>query len=322
MTQTSPVETVLDRRQLRRKLTRWRLVAVGLAVIAILVAVGRFGGDVGSLTPHIARIEISGLITGDRDTLKLIKSIDESKATAVLVQVSSPGGTVTGSEHIFDELRRIAQKRPVVAVVDTMAASGGYIVALGADHIVADGNSLIGSIGVLFQIPNVSKLLDTVGVKVETIKSSPLKAAPNGLEPTSDAARAAIDALVVDSYSWFKTVVKERRTLNDAQLAAVSDGRVFTGRQGMDLKLIDEFGGEREAVAWLERERGVAKGLPVKEYKKSTVGKPFNLFSAAASIAGLAGGEHFERLASQIENVQGQAGLDGLLAIWHVGRDQ
>lgn len=318
----SSVETVLDRRQLRRKLTRWRVAALGLAVIVILVAAGRFAGDAGTLTPHIARIEIGGLITGDRDTLKLIKSAEDSKAAALIVQVASPGGTVTGSEHIYDELRRVAAKKPVVAVVDTMAASGGYIVALGADHIVADGNSLIGSIGVLFQFPNVSKLLDTIGVKVETIKSSPLKAAPNGLEPTSDAAKAAIDALVLDSYSWFKGIVKQRRNLNDDELAAVSDGRVFTGRQSMGLKLIDEFGGEREAIAWLEKERNVAKGLPVKELKKNSVGKPFNLFSAGAAVATWFGLESADTFASQLKNVQGQAALDGLLAIWHVGRDQ
>lgn len=162
-------------------------------------------------------------------------------------------------------------------------------------------------------------MLDTLGVKVETIKSSPLKAAPNGLEPTSDAARAAIDALVVDSYSWFKGLVKERRNLSDTELAAVSDGRVFTGRQSKGLKLVDEFGGEREAVAWLEKERGVAKGLPVRELKKNTVGKPFNLFSAAAAWLGI---EPLDTLASQFKNIQGQAALDGLLAIWHVGRDQ
>ena len=239
----------------------------------------------------------------------------------MVVEVSSPGGTVTGSEHIYDALRRIAKKKPVVAVVDTMAASGGYIVALGADHIVADGNSLVGSIGVLFQFPNVSKLLDTIGVKVETIKSSPLKAAPNGLEPTSDAAKAAIDALVVDSFSWFKSLVKTRRNLNDFELAAVSDGRVFTGRQAKNLKLVDDFGGEREGVAWLESERGVVKGLPVREWKRDAVGKPFNLFSAAAGIAGLLGLDPMGALASRVD-VQGSAALDGLLAIWHVGRDQ
>ncbi len=178
MTQATPVETVLDRRQLRRKLTRWRLGALGLGIVAILALASRFDSEAGHIAPHIARLEINGLITGDRDTLKLIKSVEDSKAAAVIVEIASPGGTVTGSEHIYDELRRLAAKKPVVAVVDSMAASGGYIVAMGADRIVADGNSLVGSIGVLFQFPNVSKLLDTVGVKVETIKSSPLKAAP------------------------------------------------------------------------------------------------------------------------------------------------
>ena len=106
-----------------------------------------------------------------------------------------------------------AKKKPVVAVVDSLAASGGYIVALGGDRIFAGDNALVGSIGVLFEFPNFAKLLDTVGVEVETIKSSPLKASPNGFEPTSEAARAAINSLVVNSYDWFKEIVKDRRKL-------------------------------------------------------------------------------------------------------------
>ena len=273
MTQTTPVETILDRRQLRRKLTFWRLAALAVGVVALLALAARFSGESAHLTPHIARINISGVITGDRETLKLIKDVGESKASALIVEIASPGGTVTGSEKIYDELRLLAAKKPVVAVVDTMAASGGYIVALGADRIFADANSLVGSIGVLFEFPNVSKLLDTVGVKVETIKSSPLKAAPNGLEPTSEEARAAINSVVVDSYGWFKGLVKERRQLSDSELAVVSDGRIFTAHQGRPLKLVDAFGGEREAVAWLEAERGLPKGLTVKEWKKPEFGQ-------------------------------------------------
>ncbi len=166
MTQNTPVETILDRRQLRRKLTFWRLAALGALVLAVVALAARFGGAPSHLAPHIARIDISGLITGDRETLKLIKDVGESKASAVIVEISSPGGTVTGSEHIYDELRRLSAKKPVIAVVDSMAASGAYIVALGTDRIFADSNSLVGSIGVLFEFPNVSKLLDTIGVKV------------------------------------------------------------------------------------------------------------------------------------------------------------
>src|SRR5262249_2092064 len=153
-------------------------------------------------------------------------------------------------------------KKPVVAVVGTMAASGAYVAALGADHIIARQTSLVGSIGVLFQIPNVSNLLDKVRVKMEEIKSSPLKAAPNGLEPTSPEARAAIAVLVADSYDGFKALVKDRRGMTDEQLAAIDDGRVFTGRQGLNLKLVDAIGGEREAIAWLETEKKVPAHLP------------------------------------------------------------
>ncbi len=318
MTQTTPVETILDRRQLRRKLTFWRLAALGVGVVALIALAGRFGGETSHLTPHIARIEISGVITGDRETLKLIKDVANSKATALIVEISSPGGTVTGSEHIYDELRRAAEKKPVVAVVESMAASGGYIVAMGTDRIFADSNSLVGSIGVLFEFPNVSKLLDTIGVKVETIKSSPLKASPNGFEPTSEAARAAIDSLVLDSYGWFKGVVKERRHMSDSELAVVTDGRVFTARQGLPLKLVDAFGGEREAVAWLESERGIAKSLPVREWKKPSTVNNLGIFSLAGQAAAALGFSQAADLASRMENAEAGAALDGLLAIWHV----
>ena len=140
---------------------------------------------------------------------------------------------------------RLRASKPTVVVVDGLAASGGYIAALGADHIVAGETALVGSIGVLFQYPNVSDLLKTIGVQVETIKSSPLKAAPSGFEPTSPEARKAVEEIVMDSYAWFKGLVQERRNLDDAALAKVSDGRVFTGRQGLALKLVDELGGER-----------------------------------------------------------------------------
>ncbi len=311
-------EYFLDRRNLRRKVTFWRFVAFGVVTLSILAVGMKFGGPTSTLSPHIARFDVNGLITGDRDTLQLIKDIGESKAAAVIVDISSPGGTVTGSERIYDELRRLSAKKPVVAVVGSLAASGAYIAALGADRIFAGNNSLVGSIGVLFEFPNVAKLLDNVGVKVETIKSSPLKAAPNGFEPTSDAARAAINNLVVDSYAWFKALVKERRQLTDAELNAVADGRVFTGHQGMPLKLIDAIGQERDAVAWLESERGVAKGLSVKEWKKKGAVNNLGLFSLASGFASAMG---FERIAQALQTAghsSHDAALDGLLAIWQV----
>ena len=322
MTHQTPTETILDRRRLRRKVTFWRLAALAIGVVAIIALAGRLAGQSAHIAPHIARIDISGVITGDRETLKMLKDIGESNASALIVNIASPGGTVTGSEHIYDELRRIAAKKPVVAVVDTMAASGGYIVAMGTDQIFADSNSLVGSIGVLFEFPNVSKLLDTIGVRVETIKSSPLKAAPNGFEPTSEAARSAIDSIVIDSYGWFKGVVKERRHMTDAEVATVSDGRIFTARQGLPLKLIDAYGGEREAVAWLEEKRGVVKGLHVQEWKKQSVINRFGIFSLASNAAYLLGFTAAANFLENAGNASAVKGLDGLLAIWQVdGRE-
>ena len=164
---------------------------------------------------------------------------------------------------------RLKEQKPLVVVVDGVAASGGYITAIAADHIIAMETSLIGSIGVLFQYPNVADLLKTLGIKVEEIKSSPLKAAPNGFEPTSPEARAAIEAIVSDSYAWFRGIVKARRHLDDAGLERVADGRVFTGRQGVALKLIDEIGDERAALAWLAKEKNIDPKTPVRDYRSA-----------------------------------------------------
>lgn len=310
---------IVDRRILRRKLTFWRVVTIAV-LAAVVVALGlQFG--VGDTKPgrHIARLAIEGVITGDKDTLKLIRDIGNSRSVeALIVTIESPGGTTTGAERLFKELRATSEKKPVVAVIGTMAASGGYIAALGADQIFAEGNSLVGSIGVLFQYPNFAKLLETVGVSMESVKSSPLKAAPSGFEPTSPEARAAIATLVADSFNWFKELVGNRRQLNEAELAKVSDGRVFTGRQSLDLKLVDALGGEREAIAWLERERKLEKGMPVRDWKKDRSLERLGILGVSlAALQGL--GLH--ELAAPLERIAKMGDvrlLDGLVSVWQV----
>lgn len=308
---------LVDRRALMARLRRWRFISV-LALLAglLLAALGLSQGS-GSLvpTPIIARLKIEGLIADDADMLRLIDAVRNSKAAAVLVEIDSPGGTTTGAEKLFLELRHLAEAKPVVTVLGTLAASGGYIAALAGDHVVAERNSLVGSIGVLFQYPNFSHLLDTVGVKVEEVKSSPLKAAPNGFEPTSPEARKAIADLVADSYDWFKNLVKTRRSLSDAELQNVSDGRVFTGHQAIGLKLVDELGGEREAVEWLVREKNIKANLPIVDWKKERVVNVMGLFSVI---------DGFLRLGTQIglwpavKSLSDPSSItpQGLLALW------
>jgi len=204
-------------------------------------------------------------------------------------------------------------------VVEGLAASGGYIAALASDHIVAQQSSLVCSIGVLFQFPNFTDLMKTVGVKVEEVKSSPLKAAPNGFEPTSPEARAALDALVKDSYAWFRGLVKERRGMDDALLEKVADGRVFTGRQAVELKLIDQLGDEKTAVAWLVAEKKIKSDLPVHDFKLSPRFGDLTFLRTAASITLDALG--LGLVARQIEQAGvaqavDRLGLDGMLALW------
>jgi protease-4 len=202
-----------------------------------------------------------------------------------------------------------------VAFVDGTAASGGYITAIAADHIVARDTSLVGSIGVLFQYPDMSGLLDHVGVKVEAVKSSPLKAEPSGFRPTSPEAREALQSVVDDTYAWFKRLVQERRRMNEAELATVSTGQVFTGHQGVPLKLVDALGTERDAVAWLEREKGVGRDLPVRTWEPRG-NRDFSLFAMAATGADLVGFEGFGETLRQASAAAGKARLDGLLALW------
>ncbi len=317
-----PIEPnyLVDRRGLQRRLSFWRIAAIALLIVAIAVAGLRMSGSFAplNLTPHIARLSIQGVITGDRGTLKLIDEIEKSSADGVLISIESPGGTTTGSERLYEAIRKLAAKKPTVAVVGTVAASGAYIAAIGADRIVARGNSLVGSIGVLVQYPNFAKLLDTVGVKMEAVKSSPLKAEPSGYEPTSPEVHAALESLVAVSYAWFKDLVRDRRILNENELANVDNGRVFTGRQSMNLKLIDQIGGETEAVDWLEREKGVPKGLPIRDWKLDRSLERLGLFGMSARLAEALGLPGLADFLDRSQTLGDARLLDGLVSIWQV----
>jgi protease IV len=318
-------DTIVDRRRMRRKLTYWRVFAILFAICAV-VAVGaalRVPGTsllTGQPGGSIARVSITGLIRSDQKRVEALERLGKSRARAVIVHINSPGGTTSGSEQLHDSLMRLKEQKPLVVVVDGLAASGGYITALAADHIVALDTSLVGSIGVLFQYPNVTDLLKTLGVKVEEIKSSPLKAAPNGYEPTSPEARAAIEAIVSDSYAWFRGMVKARRQLDDATLERVADGRVFTGRQGIALKLVDELGDEKTAVAWLAKEKNIDPKTPVRDYRlHDRFGDLPFLHTAVVATLDVVGLGTFARRLEEWGAVQAmeRLNLDGLLALWH-----
>jgi protease-4 len=315
---------IVDRRRMRRKLTFWRIFAIALAVVAVVgLAVSmRSPGEglVSGAGPYIARVSIDGLIRGDRDRVEALEKLGRSSARAVIIHINSPGGTTGGSEQLHDALQRLKAQKPMVVVIEGLAASGGYIAAIASDHIVAQSSALVGSIGVLFQYPNFTELLKTVGVKVEEIKSTPLKAAPSPFEPSSPEARAAIEAIVMDSYDWFRDLVRDSRKLDAAELARVTDGRVFTGRQGLELKLVDELGDEKQALAWLAKEKGIDPKTRVRDYQLDPRFGDLPFLHVAAAVVLDAVG--LTSVARRIETwgtvrAMESLNLDGLLALWH-----
>jgi protease-4 len=316
-------DLIVDRRRMRRKLTFWRVFAVLVALIAIgaLAAALAPRGIPAPGRTQIARVNITGLIRNDAERVRSLTDLSKARyVRAVIVHVDSPGGTVAGSEQLYHSLRQVARDKPTVVVVDGLAASGGYIAAMSSDHVVAQDTSLVGSIGVLFQYPNVADLLKTIGVQVETVRSTPLKAAPNGFEPTSPEAKAAMEAIVMDTYAWFKDMVQDRRKLAGEGLDKVVDGRVFTGRQAIALKLIDQIGDEQTAIDWLAKEKGIDAKLPVREWRLNPRLSDLSfLHLATATVLDAVGLTGLAQRFTDTGSVQAleRLNLDGLLALWH-----
>ncbi len=311
------VDQIVERRRLRRRVSFWRITAL-ILVAAVILAVGYRVSGIGATktSVHVARVNLNGMILGSDKREKMFEEIGKSGATAVLIEIDSPGGGVTASEELYNDIRALSAKKPVVAVVGSVAASGGYIAALAADRIIARQTSLTGSIGVLAQYPEVSGLLTNLGIKVEEVKSAPLKAAPNMTSPTTPEARAALESLIMDSFAWFKGIVSERRNLNGEALDKIADGRAFTGRQALELGLIDQIGGNTEARAWLQQTKGISTSLPVRDWEPSG-GTLSELGLARSTIAGLADALGFPVIAQQLRGSVDLHALDGLVAIWH-----
>jgi protease-4 len=310
-------DALADRRRLKRRLGLWRIVAALLAVVVLAAVAVRFGafGGLDLDRPHVARLSVQGMIVPDRTFLELVDKVAKSEAVkGVIVAVDSPGGATSGGEALYAAVRGLAGKKPTVAYIGSLGTSAGYMTAIAADHVVARGSALTGSIGVLMQWPDVSKLMDTVGVRMEEIKSSPMKAEPSPFKPTSPEGRAMLDRAIRDSYEWFVGLVAERRGLSSADAHAVADGRVVTGRQALALKLIDAIGEESVARDWLTTAKSVDKDLPIRDWKPKPAMSTWPLAEAAAEAVtrGVLAAFGLER------QLASHRPLDGLRSDWHL----
>ncbi|MGD9480021.1 signal peptide peptidase SppA [Shinella sp. G-2] len=308
---------IADRRQLRRKLTFWRVAAILIALIALFAAASwKWSGS--QPVDHIARVKISGIIQDDSELLERLDRIARNdRVKALVVTISSPGGTTYGGEVLFKALRKVAEKKPVVSDVRTLAASAGYMIATAGDTIIAGESSITGSIGVIFQYPQMKDLMDKLGVSLEEIKSAPLKAEPSPFHPASEEAKTMIRSMVMDSYDWFVDLVAERRKLPRDEVLRLADGSIFTGRQALAVKLVDRLGGPEAIRAYLD-ERKVAADLPFVDYEPTNrSGFPFfgSAQELARSLLGLDLAPTLEKLAGQ------KLFLDGLVSVWQVDRD-
>lgn len=312
-------EIVLDRRQLRRRLSFWR----GLAITGLILAIGGYviSADQTSgvlAQNHVARVNFTGTITEDRAQLEVLRKLSDAKTVSgVIVFVNSPGGTTTGGEAIYQELRLLAEKKPVVAQFGTVAASAGYIVGLAADHIVSRGNTITGSVGVIMQWPEVTDLMSKVGVKMNEVKSGELKASPSPFAPADQPSLAVVKEMIDDGYRWFSSLVETRRNIKLADVPGLEKGRVFSGREALAFKLVDELGGEREAQRWLEEKRGIDKDLKVIDWRPaaaSSWGLPLAMTNLFGNLFGVQGQQMAEMLARS--PAFATLGLDGLLSVW------
>ncbi|MEM1039844.1 MAG: signal peptide peptidase SppA [Pseudomonadota bacterium] len=317
------IDTILDRRRLRRRVTVWRiatLIAAAVAVVALLSASGAFKG-VSKPSAYIARVPITGMITEDRRLLSMLKAMETDDAVkGVVLAINSPGGTTVGGEAIFNAVRKLADKKPVATSVGTLAASAGYMIAAGSDHIVARRSSIVGSIGVIFQYPQAKGLLDKIGVSMESIKSSPLKAEPSPFNVPPPGTDKALQELIDDSYAWFVDLVADRRSLSRPDVLTLADGRVYSGQMSLKSKLVDALGGEEVAKDWLVDEKGLSKDLKLVTREPARPRDGF-LFSNAAIrwvLTQFGVPAQAQPDLSDIVNSTGTGGLflDGLLSLW------
>ena len=265
---TLPADAMVERHLLKRRLMLWRFL--GIMSFCLLLAALFFRFAPGTPTAdeiHIARFSIEGLISDtdfQRDKLDEIAASDD--AQALILHINSPGGTTSGAEVLFNAVRRVAEKKPVVVILKDVAASGGYLVATAGDHVVARRNTITGAIGVVFHWLQASELLNKIGVQSHIVASGPLKAQPNYFEPPSENALEATRLTVDDAFQWFVSLVAERRSLSREEALRIADGRVYTGGQALQIALVDQIGEEKDAVLWLDVTHDISADTEIRDW--------------------------------------------------------
>lgn len=223
-------------------LAGFMLFTIGKAVLPELLLAGKEG---------VAIVRIEGPILDSYQTIEELKTFaDDPLVKAIVVRIDSPGGGVAPSQEIYNAVKRVRneQNKTVVASMGTVAASGGYYIAVATDRILANPGTLTGSIGVIMQMANFQDLLEKIGVKSVVIKTGKFKDLGSPFRPMVEEERQLLESVMNDTLSQFVEAVAEGRSLEVAEVEQLADGRVFTGRQAKSVLLIDEIGDLQDAI--------------------------------------------------------------------------
>ena len=265
----------LDQFYKRRQSIIKRLLITAIVVLTLVTASLQFQRK----ENFIAKITVEGIIKDRNDILEQLKNLDNDQNVKGLITViNSPGGTYVGSKEIHESIKSLSKKIPTVAYMREMATSGGYLVSLSSDRIFGNEGTITGSIGVILQTADISQLLGKLGINPVIIKSGELKAVPNPAEEIDQKKLNYLQDIIQKMQTEFLNLVKKSRNISSSTLNLVSDGRIVTGNQAKDLKLIDDIGTENDALSWLKKEAGLDDDIRVKDLSiRSDITKVLNL---------------------------------------------
>lgn len=273
-------ENILMNIEFKKQIKKWRNTSIALICIILFVILSTLTKKdtptSGIFEESIVEIEINGIITRDDFRDERIAEIqNNNKIKAVILNIDSPGGMVTPSETLYNLLYQINQTKPVVAIMNGMATSGAYLIALGAEYIIAKNTTLTGSIGVILQSYEFVDMAKKLGIGLKTFKSSELKGMPSYIERNTEKSNIAIQSTVNDIHSYFIQLIRERRNkITEENFKIAISGQAFTGRQALEIGIIDEIGDKNAALKYLESKKINTK-LPIRKLnlkKKANIG--------------------------------------------------
>lgn len=236
-------------------------------IIAVLGLATKFRGKV-PLGEKVAVVRVYGVILDSADVIEELKERSKDRSVkAIVLRVDSPGGGVAPSQEIYEEILKIKKNKKVVVSMGSVAASGGYYISAPADRIVANAGSLTGSIGVIMEIPNVSDLMEKIGVKTQVVKSGRHKDMASVFKSLTPEEKEILQTVLDDVHDQFIEAVAEARGMEPGEVRKLSDGRIFTGRMAKDLGLVDELGNLEDAIMLAGSLAGI-KGEPDVVYKE------------------------------------------------------